>query len=104
MHAAIHVQVNDCTFTVAVGKVNGLAVAGEVLTALGGANVAPTHRTMFLPNDAAFAALVAALSESTATMQRAGGSERTRCDGSPELTTWVLHLQPCSCIVRGSCG
>ncbi len=52
-----------CTFTAAVGKVNGLAVAGEVLTALGGANVAPTHRTVFLPNDAAFAALIAALSE-----------------------------------------
>mmetsp|Transcript_18872 Transcript_18872/g.57029 ORF Transcript_18872/g.57029 Transcript_18872/m.57029 type:complete len:255 (+) Transcript_18872:184-948(+) len=55
----------NCTFVTEVGMVEGLSVAGAALSALGGASLAPSHHTVFLPNDDAFTALITTLNTTT---------------------------------------
>jgi hypothetical protein len=56
-------EVEGCSFPANISDRANLTVAGQALTALDGSNLFGSHGTVFLPNDAAFTALVTALSE-----------------------------------------
>lgn len=74
----------DCSFPANITDRANLTVAGAALSALGGADLFPTHGTVFLPNDAAFTALVTALSEQL-DLQAVGAGQlmcmRSKCLG-----------------------
>ena len=52
-----------CSFPANITDRANLTVAGQALTALDGSNLFGSHGTVFLPNDAAFTALLTALGE-----------------------------------------
>jgi uncharacterized surface protein with fasciclin (FAS1) repeats len=54
-------EVEGCSFPANITDRANLTVAGQALTALGGSDLFGSHGTVFLPNDAAFTALVTAL-------------------------------------------
>lgn len=85
----------NCTFVTEVGMVEGLSVAGAALSALGGASLAPSHHTVFLPNDDAFTALITTLSASQCDCYP--GSRRGRCHlaSLPLLVTQSLSANSC---------
>ncbi len=56
-------EVEGCSLPANISDRANLTVAGQALTALGGSDLFGSHGTIFLPNDAAFTALLTALGE-----------------------------------------
>lgn len=56
-------ELEGCNFAANISDRANLTVAGQALTALGGADLFGSHGTVFLPSDAAFTDLVTTLGE-----------------------------------------